>query len=105
MKSERAESEAIIYEKFDGEELTWENDTEGRWKEYFVQRLNWDERRERIGENGKVVMEVVREEIIGALKKMKGSKAADMDDIGMDILKSRGISITDRSDIYIKALG
>ena len=26
-----------------GEELTQKNDTEGRWKEYFVQRVNGDE--------------------------------------------------------------
>ena len=46
-----------------GEELTRENDTEGRWKEYFVQVLNSDEisevrgdiRRERIGENERAV--------------------------------------------------
>ena len=29
-----------------GEELTQENDIEGRWKEYFVQLLNGDEIRE-----------------------------------------------------------
>ena len=29
-----------------GEELTWENDIEGRWKEYFVQLLNGDEIKE-----------------------------------------------------------
>ena len=42
-----------------GEELTQENDNEGRWKEYFVQLLNGNEirevggkvKRERIGEN------------------------------------------------------
>ena len=46
-----------------GEELTRENDIEGRWKEYFVQLLNGDEirevggdiRRVRIGENERVV--------------------------------------------------
>ena len=29
-----------------GEDLTQENDTEGRWKRYFVQLLNGDEIRE-----------------------------------------------------------
>ena len=46
-----------------GEELTRENDIEGRWKEYFVQVLNGDEireaegnvRRARIEENEKVL--------------------------------------------------
>ena len=33
-----------------GEELTRENDTEGRWKEYFVQLLNSDEIREEGGD-------------------------------------------------------
>ena len=55
-----------------GEELTRENDIEGRWKEYFVQLLNGDEirevggdiRRKRIGKNERVVREVVREEIM-----------------------------------------
>ena len=45
------------------EELTQENDNEGRWKEYFVKLLNGDEikevgggiRRERIGENERLV--------------------------------------------------
>ena len=52
-----------------GEELTQENDIEGRWKEYFVQLLNGDEirdvgrhvRRETIGENERVVREMVRD--------------------------------------------
>ena len=52
-----------------GEELTQEDDTEGRWKEYFVQLLNGDEirevggdiRREKIGENERVVRELVRD--------------------------------------------
>ena len=54
-----------------GEELTRENDIEGRWKEYFVQMLNGDEirevgrdiRREIIGEDKRVVRKVFREEI------------------------------------------
>ena len=70
-----------------GEELTRENDNEGRWKEYFIQLLNGDEitevggdvRRVRIGDNERLVRKVVREEIRGALKKMKDDKAADMD--------------------------
>ena len=85
------------------QELIRENDIQGRLKEYFVQLLNGGEikevggdvRRERIGENARVVREVVREEIVGALKKIKGGKAADMDDIMVDILKNGGISITD----------
>ena len=78
-----------------GEELTRENDIKDRWKEYFVQLLNVDEirevgggvKRERIGENEKVVREVVREEIMGTLKKVKGGKAAAMDGIVVEILK------------------
>ena len=46
-----------------GKELTRENDTDGRWKEYFVKLLNGDEvrdvegdiRRESFGENERVV--------------------------------------------------
>ena len=49
-----------------GEDLTRENDREGRWKEYFVQLLNGDEIREvgvgvwreRIGEYERVVRKV-----------------------------------------------
>ena len=37
----------------------------------------------------------MRGEIIGALKKMKGSKAADMDGIVVEVLKNGGISIID----------
>ena len=83
-----------------GEELTRENDIEGRWKEYFVQLLNGEireveghVRRGRIGEDERVVKEVVREEIMGALKKMKDSKAAGMDGIVVKMLKNGGISI------------
>ena len=51
-----------------GEDLTQDNDIESRWKEYFAQLLNGDEinevgedvRRARIGENERVVREVVR---------------------------------------------
>ena len=70
-----------------GVELTQENDTAVRWKEYFVQLLNVDEiteigiRRVRIGWNERVARNVVREEIMGELKKMKGGKAAGMDGI------------------------
>ena len=84
-----------------GEELTRENDIEGRWKDYFVQLLKGDEmgevggdiRRERIVENERVVREVVREEIMSALKKMIGGKAAGMDAIVVEMLKNGDISI------------
>ena len=36
-----------------------------------------------------------RDEIMGALKKMKGGKAASMDGIMVEMLKNGGISITD----------
>ena len=85
------------------EELTRENVIEGRWKEYLVQLLNGDEikgvggdiKKERIGENERVVRGVVREEIMGVLKKMKGGKEAGMDDIVVEMLKNGSISITD----------
>ena len=38
---------------------------------------------------------MVLEEIIGALKKMKGCKAAAMDGVVVEILKNGGISIID----------
>ena len=71
-------------------------------KEYFVKLLNGDEiregggnlRRERIGENARVIKEVVREEIMGVVKKMKGCKAVGMNGIVVEMLKNRGISIT-----------
>ena len=86
-----------------GEKLTQESDIEGGWKEYFVQLLNSDGIREvggdirweRIGENERVVRRVVREEIMGALKKMKGCKAPGMDGIVVEMLKKGGISIID----------
>ena len=86
-----------------GEELTRENDIESRWKNYFVQLLNGDEirevggdiRRESIRENERVVREMVREEIMDALKKMKGGKADGMDGIVVGKLKNGGIIITD----------
>ena len=86
-----------------GEELTQENEIEGRWKDYFVQLLNGDEirqvggdvRRERTGENEIVVRQIVGEEIMDALKKMKSSKAAGMDSFVVKMLKNGGISITD----------
>ena len=61
-----------------GEELIRENDTEIRWKEHYVLLLNDDKisevgfGRERIGGNEIIVRKVVKEEIMGALKKMKG---------------------------------
>ena len=64
------------------EELTQENDIEGRWKEYFVEG---DISRERVGENEKVLRGLVREEIMGPLKKMKGGKAVCMDGIVVEI--------------------
>ena len=83
--------------------LTQENNIEGRWKEYFLQLLNGDKikevggdiRRERIGENERVVKRVVREEIIGARKKVKGGKSAAMDGTVVEMLKNGVISITD----------
>ena len=86
-----------------GEELTRENDIEGRWKEYFVQLQNGDEirevggdiRKDRIGENERVVREMVREEIMVTLKNMKGGKAVGMDGIVVEMLKNGGISIID----------
>ena len=39
--------------------------------------------------------EVVREEMIGALKKIKGGKAPGMDDITVEMLKNGGISLND----------
>ena len=65
-----------------GKELTRENDVDVRQGEYFVQLLNGDEISELGGQDWRkerVVREVVREETIGALKKMKGGKAAGMD--------------------------
>ena len=43
-------------------------------------------KQERIGENERVVREVVREEIMGALKRVKGGKAAGMDGIVVKML-------------------
>ena len=54
-------------------------------------RIKW----EGVGEIKKVVTEVVREKIIGALKKMKGGKAGVMDGIVIEMLNNGGISITD----------
>ena len=48
--------------------------------------IGGDVRRERIGENERVVREVVREEIMGALKRRKGGKAAGMDGIVVKML-------------------
>ena len=48
-----------------------------------------------IGENERVVRKVVKEEIMGALKKMKNGRAAGMDGIVVGILKNGGISIID----------
>ena len=74
-----------------GEGLAQENDSEGRWKEYFVQLLSGDEitevgrdvRRERIEQKERVVREVVREEIMGAIKKMKGGEAVGTEGIAV----------------------
>ena len=61
-----------------GEQLTRENDTEDRWIEHFVQLLNGDEisevrdvRSVRIGEKGREVRKVSREEIMGSAKEDK----------------------------------
>ena len=86
-----------------GEELTRENDIEGRCKECFVRLLNGDEirevggdiRRERVRENEREVREVVREEIMVVLNVMKGGIAAVMDGIVVEMLKKGGISIVD----------
>ena len=69
-----------------GEELTKKNDTEVRWRGFFLQLLNggkickvgWYFRRAGIRGNGRVVRKEVNE-IIGALKKMKGGKVPDID--------------------------
>ena len=45
-----------------------------------ISEIGGDFRRARIGGNERVVRRVVREEIMGVLKKMKGGKAAGMDD-------------------------
>ena len=72
-----------------GKELTRENDTEDdRWKEYFIQLLNGDEIREVGGD-------IKRERIEGNERVIKGGKAAGMDGIVVEMLKSGGISITD----------
>ena len=51
-------------------------------------------RRETIGENERVVREMVREEIKGALRKIKGTKASGMDGFVV-MLKNGGISVID----------
>ena len=59
-----------------GEELIRENGIEGRWKEYLVQLWNGDQIREvggdiimeRIGENERIVREMVREELMGTVQ-------------------------------------
>ena len=48
-----------------------------------------------IGEKERVIREMVREGIMGALKKMKGGKASGMDGIVIEMLKNGGISIID----------
>ena len=45
-------------------------------------------------ENIRLDREVVRDGIMGALKKMKGSKAPGMNGIVVKILKNEGISMT-----------
>ena len=74
-----------------GEELTRENDVEVRWKKYFVWVLNGDKINEVGGDDRgteRVVRKVVREEIIGGLKKIKEGKAAGMDIIVVEMLKN-----------------
>ena len=69
------------------EELTRADDTELKWREFFVQVLNGDEiseiggdvRKARIGENERVARKGVREKIMDALKKKQGGKAVSMD--------------------------
>ena len=60
-----------------------------------IREVGGDIRKERIGEYKRVVREVVREEIISALKKMKSGKEAGMGDIVVERLKNGRISITD----------
>ena len=60
-----------------------------------IEELGDDVRRKRIGENVRLVREVVREEIMCALKEMKGGKTAGMDSIAVEMLKNGGISIID----------
>ena len=78
-----------------GEELTRENYTEGRWREYFIQlngekisEMRGDVRRVRIRENERIARrKVVKEEIMGVLKKMKCGKAAGVEGIVVEMLK------------------
>ena len=44
-----------------------------------ISEVGGDIRRVKIGENERVVRKVVRKEVMAALKKMKGGKAASMD--------------------------
>ena len=75
-----------------GEDLTREDDVEVTWRKYFVQLINGDKISEgggnvrvrgRVRWNERVVRKVVREEVIGALKKTEGGKAAGMDSIAV----------------------
>ena len=84
-------------------ELIRENDIEVRWREYFVQLLNGDEvsevgvdvLRARIRGDERVVRKVGREETMGALKKMKGGKAAGVNAIVVKMSKNGGIGMID----------
>ena len=60
-----------------------------------IREVEGDIRREKIGENERVVMGVPREEIMGALKKMKGVKAPCMDGSVVEMLENGGINIID----------
>ena len=60
-----------------------------------ISEIGVDVRRARIRGNERVVRKGVREEIMGVLKKVKGGKAAGMDGIVVEMLKSGGIGIND----------
>ena len=85
------------------EGLTRENDVKIRWREYFGQLLNGDPisegggndnvGEESVGGNERVIIRVLKEEIISALKKMNGSKPAGrLDGIVVEMLKQKTLA-------------
>ena len=48
-----------------------------------------------MGENESVIRKVVKEELMGAIKQMKGCKAAGMNGMVVEMLKRESINITD----------
>ena len=53
-----------------------------------IREVGRDVRRASIGQNERVVREVLGKEIMSTLKKMKGGKATGMDGIVVEILKN-----------------